>query len=295
MFHLEQLTTRSILTPTGGFLKPSAPGGEDGFTHTLNPAVGCPFGRGFCGQFCYARNGMAARMRGGDRAWGDYVGVKANAAELLEQELHRAGARPATHRHHIRRMRIFASSVTDPCAGPSWEVFRDCLRVLAVYPIRRIVIQTRSPLVLRLRKEIETLGPRAAVSFTLETDSDAVWSRGPQGAPTITQRRRVIEEMVDWRICRHLAISPCLPLEDPAQFAAWVARHVDLATVDTFTCGDGAAGGRTQVSPLPQIFATAGWDWRDESGPRRLFEELQRRMPGRAGWSCDGFRRLGRV
>src|SRR5206468_2634210 len=40
------VATRTILTPTGGFLL--------GFTHTLNPYRGCAFGRALCGVYCYA-------------------------------------------------------------------------------------------------------------------------------------------------------------------------------------------------------------------------------------------------
>ena len=290
--NIEFVQARSILTPTGGFLKPSAPDADDGYTHTLNPAIGCPFGRGFCGQFCYARAGMAHRFRAARQKWGEYLVVKQNAAELLRRELDAAGRRPDDHPHHLRRLRIFASSSTDPCAGPSLEVFRSCLRVITEYPIERIVVQTRSPQLLTLRAEIEALGERVVVSFTMETDSDDVWQRGPAGSPTISRRRQVFEQLHDWSVRRHLAVSPCLPLMNVEGFADWIAKFADDVTVDTFLAGDGAGGSRTGSLPLPVIFEQSGWDWRDESPARLLFEALQRRMGRRAGWSCAGFGRL---
>jgi hypothetical protein len=42
------IENKTILTPTGGFLAP-------GFTHTLNPFVGCAFAGALCGTFCYAQ------------------------------------------------------------------------------------------------------------------------------------------------------------------------------------------------------------------------------------------------
>ena len=280
------IETRSILTPTGGFL-------AGGYTHTLNPAFGCAYGRGFCGQFCYARAGMAHRFHADGREWGEYLAVKSNAAELLRAELDRAAARPSTHKHHIERLSIFASSSTDPCAGAVLPVFAACLRELATRPIARIVIQTRAPAVLQLRDEIAALGSRAVLSFTLETDSDDVWDAGPRGAPSIAQRRATVERLRGWGVPVHLALSPMLPLRDAAAFADWVAEHCDYATVDTFSAGDGSGGVRTAALPLPVIYETRGWNWRDDAAAHAFFAMLRGRMGARAGWSCAGFARLG--
>ncbi len=282
---------RSILTPTGGFLG----GWARGYTHSLNPAIGCPFGRGFCGQFCYARLGMAHAFHGEGRRWGEYVLLKQRAAELLEYELRRAARRHPRHRHHVSRLCIFASSSTDPCAPQVIPIFRDCLRVLAQHPFGRIVIQTRSPHVLKLQDEIEALDRRAIVSFTLETDSDDVWRLGPAGSPGVAVRRRTIEKLSTWSTRLHVAVSPCLPLTDAAAFAGWIAGHADDATVDTFTSGDGSCGSRTGRLPLPQLLERGGWDWRDDAGGQELFALLRTRMGPRVGFSGEGFSRLAEL
>ncbi|MBI4718303.1 MAG: hypothetical protein HY763_10895 [Planctomycetes bacterium] len=282
---VERYAAESALTPTGGFLK--------GYTHTLNPAIGCPFGQGFCGQFCYARWGMAHQFHGEGRNWGDYLKVKENLAERLEEELATAARRPADHPHAVGNLRIFASSTTEPCAGPVLEIFRRCLRVLAAHPVGRLVIQTRSPRVTQLREEIEALGQRVVLSFSLEADSDEVWSIGPKGAPGVAERRAVFETLSSWRTITHLAVAPCLPLKDSEGFARWISATADFVTVDTFTCGDGSTGGnRTSRTPLPMLLERHGHDWRDETQPRELFARLRRRMGDRARWSQEGFRRL---
>ncbi|MFN0136585.1 MAG: hypothetical protein ACKVS9_10775 [Phycisphaerae bacterium] len=283
---LTQIETRSILTPTGGFL-------AGGYTHSLNPAFGCAYGKGFCGQFCYARAGMAHRFHADGREWGDYLAVKSNAATLLARELERAAARPAAHKHHVSRLSIFASSSTDPCAGPVLPVFEACLRELAKWPIRRVVVQTRAPAVTRLREVIESLGGRCVVSISLETDGDAIFDVGPPGSPSIAARRKAIEIVRTWQTTLHIALSPILPIAEPVEFADWIAAVGDFATVDTFTSGDGSCGVRTAALPLPEIFARQGWDWRDETAARRFHALLVERMGTRAGWSCDGFRRIG--
>ena len=224
------------ITQTTGFL--------DDYTHSFNPAIGCAHSRGSCGTFCYARE-LAERLAGRGM-WGARVLVKANAAELLERELARASRRPSENVHHVSRLRVFSASTTDPCAGPVLDVYRECLQVLAKYPIARWVIQTRSPRVLELEEEIGALGDRAIVSFTLETDADETWMIGPPGAPTIAARRRAFERMAEWGVRRHLAVSPCLPLADVEQFAGWIAETATYATVDTFVSGDGSGGRRSR-------------------------------------------------
>ena len=104
----ERVRARAALTVTGGFLAPTEEEGAGGFTHTFNPAIGCAYARGLCGSFCYARE-FALRSLG-PGAWGERVAWKENAPELLARELARAARRPADHRHHLARIRVFSSS-----------------------------------------------------------------------------------------------------------------------------------------------------------------------------------------
>ncbi len=282
------IDARTVLTPTGGFLG----GDERGYTHSFNPAIGCSFAAGFCGAYCYAR-GFAERI-GGSGTWGERVLVKQNAAEVLERELARAARRPREHRHHISKLRVFSASSTDPCAGRVLDVYRACLRVVALSPPARWVVQTRSPRVLALADEIVALGDRVVVSFTIETDDEELLAALPPGAPGLAARRAAFERMSAWPVRRHLAISPCLPLREPERFADWVALHATDATVDTFATGDGSGGRRTARSPLPDLLAQRGVAWRDDSHARALFELLRARMGERVGWSEQGFLRLAR-
>lgn len=283
---MRYLTTeaKSALNPTGGFL-------EGGYTHSFNPAIGCTFAAGFCGSFCYAR-GFAERLAG-PGTWGKSVILKQNAAQVLERELQRAGRRSPDHPHFVEHLSVFSASTTDPCAGPTLELYRDCLRVVARHPIRRWVLQTRSPAVVDLRTEIEALGERCVISFSLETDDEELWRTGPPGAPGIGARKRAFEALGTWSVRRHLAVSPCLPLRDTNAFADWIDEFATEATVDTFLTGDGSQGKRTASSLLPGILEEQGIDWRDERHARELHAALVERMGERAGWSAQGFGRLG--
>jgi DNA repair photolyase len=283
---IEQIDAKGALNRTGGFLA----SGSDGFTHSFNPAIGCPYARGACGAFCYAR--PFAEHLGGAGTWGSRVLIKRNAAQLLERDLARATRRDPEHPLHVSRLAVFSASTTDPCAPPLLGLYRECLRVIARYPVRRWLIQTRSPAVLDLEREIVELGARAVVSFTLETDDERLWSALPRGSPPIAARRRAFERLSSWPVRRHLAVAPSLPARDPAGFAGWIAAHATDATVDTFVCGDGSGGARTGRSPIPDLLAALDIDWRDDRQARDLYERLRALMGNRAGWSAAGFLRL---
>src|SRR5207253_1194519 len=127
------IAVKRALTPQkGGFL-------ASGFTHTLNPYVGCAFGRVGC-PFCYVRESPVGQF--GPAAWGTWVRQKVNIAEVLEQELHKPAA---------RRYRVFMASATDPYqpAEARAALTQRCLAVLHAHPIDWLVVQTRSLLVQR--------------------------------------------------------------------------------------------------------------------------------------------------
>jgi DNA repair photolyase len=266
---------RQALTKTGGFLQ--------GFTHTFNPAVGCLFGRGLCGQFCYAREAMAHRFAGRG-AWGEYLQIKHNAPRLLRRELARAAARGT-------ELRVFSASTTDPCLGPLLGIYGECLAAVAEHPPAAWVLQTRSPLVLRLRERIEALASCIVVSFTLETDDeDLGWAW--TGSPSLAARKRTLRELASWQVPLHVAVSPCLPLRDVNGFAAWLAELGAWVTVDTFEDGDGSCGARTARSPFAAMADTTGFDWRRGEHAQELHGRLRELIGARAGWSASGFRRL---
>ena len=72
------IENKSILTPTSGFL-------DSGFTHTLNPYVGCSNAGSLCGTFCYAQH-FKSITKG--RPWGLY-GAKRNIREAYQRDYDR--------------------------------------------------------------------------------------------------------------------------------------------------------------------------------------------------------------
>ena len=187
------------------------------------------------------------------------------------------------------------SSLTEPCAGPALEVTRQCLAEFAAYPIGRLVLQTRSPRVVELLPQLQALGNRVLVSFTVESDSDKIWQEvSPPMLPRLRDRRKAVATLHANGVTTCVTVSPCARLEDPEEFAVWIAMNADYAVVDTFA-GDGKGGTRTENTEIPSLFAARGWMWSDETAARTLYEKVRGLIGERVGWSKEGFNRLTTV
>ncbi|MEB4798561.1 radical SAM protein, partial [Paenibacillus chondroitinus] len=168
-------SAKTLLTKASGFL--------EGYSHTLNPYTGCAFA---C-SYCYVRQMPVALFR--MESWGTWVDVKANAAELLENELAKAKRKgPVT---------IFMSSATDPYQPSEYKerITRSLLEVMSVQPPDFLFVQTRSPLVKRDADLLELLGDRVRVSMTVETDREEVRRAFTPSAPPIPARLTALREL----------------------------------------------------------------------------------------------------
>ena len=130
---------REILTRATGFMAE--------YDFTLNPYSGCAFG---C-TYCYAAFFSHSAQR--RDTWGLWVEVKANAVELMM----RRGV------GKLDGKCIYMSSVTDPYqpVERTLELTRGVLQVLADRHKPKLVVQTRSPDVVRdcdLFRQIEKQG-----------------------------------------------------------------------------------------------------------------------------------------
>jgi len=206
---VRQIEVGSILTPTKGRLA--------SFDYSLNPYRGCGFG---C-NYCYAAFFVPDDVR--RDAWGQWVEVKANALELLAKQKNLGDAR------------IYMSSVTDPYqpVEAQTELSRSILEHLADRREQpRIVIQTRSPLVVR---DIDVLQrfKHIRVNMSITTDSDEVRKRFEPGCASIERRMQAVRDLKSAGLKVHVCVSPMLPVEDPIQFARTL-RDLDA---DGYTSG----------------------------------------------------------
>lgn len=274
------LEQRSILTPTGGFLR-------SGYTHSLNPYSGCSFAAGVCGVFCYAQhNGWVTR----GRPWGLY-GAKRDAAALYARD-HDRLRRP--RRGAPRPLRIYMSSSTDPYLPQeaTLGVTRAVLEAMVDRTPDVLVVQTRSPLVTRDLDLLRTLAARCTLwlSMTVETDQDPVPGL-PRHATPIARRLEALDAFRRAGVRTQAAVSPVLPIADLAGFAARLDEVCERVIVDHYLVGDGSQGLRTRRTPFVDMLLAAG----HERWTRlEVLEEVRAGLAARLGdervlISCEGF------
>jgi DNA repair photolyase len=262
---------RSILTRTRGYLS--------GYTHTLQPYVGCEFS---C-AYCYVREMTVQRANPYRLPWSDWISPKTNAPALLRRAAERGKVAPA---------RIFCSSTTDPYVPLERQLglTRGCLEVFVETPPARLVLQTRSPLVERDLDLISAI-PGCWVSVTVTTLDEAVRRRFEPDSPSTARRLVTLERLRAAGIPVQAAVSPLLP-GDPRALAEALEPRVDRVVVDDCFAGDGAGGSRSRAA-LAQLQPYAEGEW---ARPGRAEAELATFRavlgPERVGFSREGFEAL---
>ncbi|MFC0216364.1 radical SAM protein [Paenibacillus chartarius] len=269
---IREKTPRQLLNRATGFL--------EGYTHTLNPYVGCAFA---C-SYCYVRQMPVALFRGEE--WGSWVDIKTEAAEVLRKDLRKA-------RRQEGPVTIFMSSSTDPYQPEEakFGVTRSLLEVMAGDEAAPnfLFVQTRSPLVSRDLDLLAKLGNRVRLSMTIETDREDMRRAFTPYAPPLQARFRVLKEAVSRGIPAQATIAPVLPSTD--SFADRLAEIVDRVCIDDYFMGDGSQGRRTQRLGLKAQYECLGvGDWYDREAYKRVLARLKEHFPqDRIGISQIGF------
>jgi DNA repair photolyase len=274
--YLSQRITRA-LTPTGGFLH--------GFAYTLNPYVGCAFGDARGCPFCYVRALPVAQANEGP--WGGWVIAKANLPEQLEKEL-----KTLAVSRKLDQATIFMSSATDPYQGLERRLglSRAALEIFVRFPPRRILLQTRSPLIERDIDVIRELGTRVIASLTIETDDDNVRRVLTPTSPSIARRLTTARRLREAGIFTQIAIAPMMP-NHPERFAAIIDEVADRVIVDTYFEGDGSKGRRSRSLKIGELYERLGYEgWFQPGAERPLLDAMRARLGrDRVLFSRDGF------
>ena len=190
-----------ILTKGTGFISK--------YDGVINPYMGCSFG---C-SYCYASN-----FTNNDRdkqEWGQWVKVKTNAFAQF--------AKIKTGEMNDRT--YYVSTVTDPYQPVEAKVMltRGLLEMMVErHPRVRLVIQTRSPLVLRdldLFLQIQESGGHVQVNMTVTTDDDQIRKTYEPGCPSIQSRLKAIQAVQEAGVQPCITMTPMLPLRDAKAFA----------------------------------------------------------------------------
>jgi DNA repair photolyase len=276
----ETVSVRSILTRASGFL-------ESVCSHSLQPYRGCPFGASLCGVGCYVRHNVYV-TRG--RGWGDFLEVRANAADAYNASFERERAWGRARRGGFV---IFLSSATEPFPPQEARhgVTRSVLGSMLEQPPDGLIVQTHSP---RVADAIDLLVPLASrcelrVHVSIETDRDRLPGLPPPASP-IERRFEAARALRDAGLKVIVTVAPLLPIADPERFFARIAEVADAVVLDHFIGGDGSpTGARTLKTPLPGAMAAIDLESVTLAYRDRMAEIAQRHLPGRVGLNRDGF------
>jgi DNA repair photolyase len=265
------------LTPTGGFLR--------GFAFSLNPYVGCAFGdNGGC-PFCYVRAMPVAQSI--KRGWGSWVIAKINLPQLLAREL-----KSLERADKLHKAAVFMSTATDPYQGIERRlaVTRGALAAFAERQPRRIMVQTRSPLVERDIDLLQQLGTRVIASITVETDDELVRRAFTPTSPSIARRLECARRLREAGIFTQIAISPMLP-NNPAHFPSIVDKIADRVIIDTYFAGDGSGGRRSRWLGMAEMYERLGYpEWFQPGAEEKLISAMRSQLgEDRVLFSRDGF------
>ena len=232
----EQVTAGRILTAATGFMA------QGGYDYTLNPYFGCTFS---C-NYCYASNFSQGRDRGA--AWGEWLEVKQNAAQLIRKHT------------PLNGKAVYMSFVTDPYQPEEKEarVTRGVLEALAEqHPGVRLVVQTRGPLLLRDLDLLNVIAAQGTVQInvTVTTDDDQIRRAFEPSCASILRRMQMVKMCADAGLSSVITVTPMLPIRNVQAFAETLlssgANKVILQPFHQETSGPNLRG--TQRSALETL------------------------------------------
>ena len=266
-------------------LNPITPGFLDGYDYSLNPYMGCTLS---C-SYCYALKFSNVAGKSEDD-WGNWVIAKENAIALMRSQKHGA----------LDGKRIYMSSVTDAYQPVErrMKLTRGILELLAEDHLPKLVVQTRSPDVLRdtdLFLKIEERGGRVQVNITVTTDSEDVRKAFEPMCPSTVVRLKAAKQLVDAGIQTCITITPMLLIKDNWDFSGMLQKTgVKRFIVQRFHAGEAKFVAGTREMAFEVMADVMGWDRADvlrKYDEQYVYsrEELRRWLPslveGKAGFA----------
>jgi len=201
---VDYVSVRDALTKATGFM--------DAYDFTLNPYAGCTFGCTYCYAAFFSRSPQRRD------SWGSWVSVKENLVEQLRRR--RPGA--------LDGKRIYMSSVTDPYQPIErrLKLTQGLLEVLAARHRVKLVVQTRSPDVVRDRELLAVIGAsggQVQVNRTVTTDDEDVRRTFEPSCPSNGARLQAMSKLAalgaDQGVGACITMTPLLLVQDASAFA----------------------------------------------------------------------------
>lgn len=207
---VKEVQAKSILTPQNmGSL-------SAGFDFSINPYAGCAFA---C-AYCYVPKFPSSKHE--PEEWGTWVEAKVNAAELIRKE-----------RARVFGSRIFFSSATDPYQyiELKYRLSRACLTELLQYKPKRLILHTRSHLILQDLELIKQFGDVLEVGVSITSDNDEVVKEFEPNAPRLQRRLDLVKALHDNGVRVFASLAPLLP-HNAEKLAAALGPYISRAWID---------------------------------------------------------------
>jgi hypothetical protein len=112
----------------------------------------------------------------------------------------------------------------------------------------------------------------------------------PPHASSVENRLQACARLRDRGLWTVVTVSPLLPIEDPDRFFARIAQVANAVVLDHYIGGDGSPDGtRTLRTPLPAAMRSLEPLSTELEYRERIAPVARRYLPGRVGFSVDGF------
>jgi len=132
---------------------------------------------------------------------------------------------------------VYLGTIADPFSAfhRRFDNTMACLELLERYQPARIVIQTRSPMLIAALPILKKLGDKAIANMFIESNKESSIARYTPGMPTISQRLLAIQGVRAQGVKLAISVGPVLPYggftRDAWDFAELIDRYSDYVTV----------------------------------------------------------------
>jgi DNA repair photolyase len=181
---------------------------------------------------------------------------------------------------------VYFGTTTDPFVAfhKKFDVTTACLELFGQYKPGRLVVQTRSPMIIAALPTLKFLGNQAVAAIPIETHLERSVARYTPGMPRIAERLVAAQGLRRQGVAVNITVSPVLPYGDSYRdawdFAELLNRHADYIT---FGClADGSEANEKQLKNLPiaqKLAADQHFRWLRPHAYKHLYQALMVTAP----------------
>ncbi len=188
---------------------------------------------------------------------GKYFLYKENYVRSLERQLgtlHKKGL--------LADATVYFGTTTDPFSSfhKKFDITTACLELFEAYKPARLVVQTRSPMVISALPTLRRLADRAVAVIPIESHVERSIARYTPGQPRIAERLVAAEGLRRQGVKVNLVASPILPYgefyRDAWDFAEVLERHADYVTLGCLASGSESDERQLRTLPVARKIAT---------------------------------------